>query len=131
MHDDRQLHEPHKFIENLEMRADPQARGGYYNVPAGESLLSAPNLDRRQGLYRHAIDNFEKDFSVNYMGDWMYEMGRDLVFLIEMLSIKGVTLFDEGQSQMAPRHHPKSHVFFKKSVLVFLPGLQEINTFTE
>jgi hypothetical protein len=34
------------------------------------------------------------------MGDWMYEMGRDLIFLIEMMSIKGVTLFDEGQSQM-------------------------------
>lgn len=28
VHDDRQLHQPHKFIENLEMRADPQAKGG-------------------------------------------------------------------------------------------------------
>jgi len=125
------LHEPHKFIENLEMRADPQAKGGYYNVPAGESLLSAPNVDRRKSLYKNAIDNFEKDFTINYMGDWMYEMGRDLIFLIEMMSIKGVTLFDEGQSQLASSHYNRSNVFFKKSVLVFLPGLQEINTFTE
>lgn len=64
------------------------------------------------------------------MGDWMYEMGRDLIFLIEMMSIKGVTLFDEGQSQMAA-NYSLSNAFFKKSVLVFLPGLQEINTFTE
>lgn len=49
-------------------------------------------------------------------------MGRDLVFLIELMGIKGVTVFDEGQ---------KDNRFYKKSVLVFLPGLQEINTFTE
>lgn len=27
----------------------------------------------------------------------MYEMGRDLIFLIELMGIKGVTVFDEGQ----------------------------------
>jgi len=54
----------------------------------------------------------------------MYEMGRDLIFLIELMGIKGVTVFDEGQRD-------SKQGFFKKSVLVFLPGLQEINTFTE
>jgi hypothetical protein len=63
--DDRQMTEPTKFLENLEMRADPQAKGGYYNISVGEPLLSNENMERRKSMYKNAIDNFEKDFTIN------------------------------------------------------------------
>jgi len=41
------MHEPTKFLENLETRADPQTKGGYYNIQFGESLLDNENRERR------------------------------------------------------------------------------------